>query len=133
MSGHLTKKVTIKTDLQLDNCMTLSTETLNPQEIRQQLYLSQERMSHLLHISSKTLWRWENTEASPSSKAKTNLLKLKQIASLAHKVYTPEGVEEFMSTPMTDLDGHTPYEIISLGKCDRVIAVLATDYEGLGY
>ncbi|MDJ0633277.1 MAG: hypothetical protein QNJ34_08830 [Xenococcaceae cyanobacterium MO_188.B29] len=113
--------------------MTFIAETVNPQEIRQQLYLSQERMSHLLHVSAKTLWRWENKETSPNSKAKTNLLKLKQIADLVHKVYTPEGVAEFIHTPIADLDGQTPYEVISLGKYDRVIAILAADYEGLGY
>ncbi|MDJ0578369.1 MAG: helix-turn-helix transcriptional regulator [Xenococcaceae cyanobacterium MO_234.B1] len=113
--------------------MVLSSEILNPLTIRQQLHLSQERMSHLLGISSKTLWRWENTDASPSNKAKPHLAKLKQIASLAEKVYTPEGIAEFMSTPLEEFGGHTAYDIMSLGEYDRVIAALATDYEGLGY
>ena len=113
--------------------MVLSSEILNPLSIRQQLHLSQERMSHLLHVSCKTLWRWENTDASVSSKAKAHLAKLKQLASLAQKVYTPEGVEEFMFTPLEEFGGHTAYDIISLGEYDRVIAALAADYEGLGY
>ncbi len=113
--------------------MVLSSEILNPLIIRQQLHLSQERMSHLLHISSKTLWRWENTNASPSNKAKAHLAKLKQIASLAEKVYTVEGVEEFLFTPLEEFGGHTAYDILSLGEYDRVIAALAADYEGLGY
>lgn len=87
--------------------MVLTSEILNPLMIRQQLHLSQERMSHLLRVSCKTLWRWENTDASPSSKAKEHLAKLKQIASLAQKVYTPKGVEEFMFTPQEEFDGHT--------------------------
>ncbi len=113
--------------------MVLGSETLNPLTIRQQLHLSQERMSRLLRISSKTLWRWENTDASPNSKAKAHLAKLKQIASLIQKVYTPKGIEEFIFTPLEEFDGHTPYDIISLGEYDQVIAVLAADYEGLGY
>ena len=113
--------------------MVLSSEILNPLTIRQQLHLSQERMSHLLRVSSKTLWRWESTDASPSNKAKAHLAKLKQIASLAQKVYTPEGVEEFMFTPLEEFGAHTAYDIISLGEYDRVIAALAADYEGLGY
>ncbi|MEY2831955.1 MAG: hypothetical protein RLZZ574_1213 [Cyanobacteriota bacterium] len=113
--------------------MVLSNEILNPLTIRQQLYLSQERMSHLLHVSCKTLWRWENSDTSSSSKAKEHLAKLKQIASLAQKVYTQKGVGEFMFTPQEEFDGHTAYDIISLGEYDRVIAALAADYEGLGY
>ncbi|MGK7893711.1 MAG: helix-turn-helix domain-containing protein [Xenococcus sp. (in: cyanobacteria)] len=114
--------------------MVLSNEILNPLTIRQQLHMSQERMSHLLGISAKTLWRWENTDASPSNQAKPHLAKLKQIASLAEKVYTPEGIAEFISTPLEEFGGgHTAYEIISLGEYDRVIAALAADYEGLGY
>ncbi|MEN9567440.1 MAG: hypothetical protein RLZZ69_2636 [Cyanobacteriota bacterium] len=34
--------------------MVLSNEILNPLAIRQQLHLSQERMSHLLRVSCKT-------------------------------------------------------------------------------
>ena len=113
--------------------MVLSSEILNPLTIRQQLHLSQERMSHLLRVSCKTLWRWENTDASPNSKAKEHLAKLQQIASLAQKVYTPQGVEEFIFTPQEEFDGHTAYDIISLGEYNRVIAALASDYEGLGY
>lgn len=113
--------------------MVLSSEILNPLTIRQQLHLSQERMSRLLRVSCKTLWRWENTDASPSGKAKEHLAKLKQIASLAQKVYTPQGVEEFIFTPQEEFDGHTAYDVISLGEYDRVIAALAADYEGLGY
>ena len=112
--------------------MVISSE-LNPLTIRQQLDLSQERMSHLLHVSCKTLWRWENTDASPSSKAKKYLAKLKQIATLAQKVYPPEGVKEFIFTPLKEFDGHTAYDMISLGEYDRVMAALAADYEGLGY
>ncbi len=113
--------------------MVLSSEILNPLTIRQQLHLSQERMSHLLGISAKTLWRWENTDASPSNQTKPHLAKLKQIAFLAEKVYTPEGITEFISTPLEEFGGHTAYEIMSLGEYDRVIAALAADYEGLGY
>ena len=113
--------------------MFLRDEILNPLTIRQKLHLSNARMSHLLDISSNTLFQWENTGACPNNGAKENLAKLKQIASLAEKIYTPEGVEEFVFTPLKEFDGHTAYDIMSLGKYDRVIAFLAADYEGLGY
>jgi DNA-binding XRE family transcriptional regulator len=113
--------------------MVLSSEILNPLTIRQHLHLSQERMSHLLRVSCKTLWRWENNYVLPNSQAKVHLAKLKQVATLAQKVYTPEGVKEFIFTPLEEFGGHTAYDILSLGEYDRVIAALASDYEGLGY
>lgn len=106
---------------------------LNPLEIRQNLDLSQERMSHLLHVSAKTLGRWEKSETLPNAEAKQHLAKLKEIAELAQVVYTPEGVKDFLSTPMEDFNRYTALDLIRLGQHDRVIAALAADYEGLGY
>ncbi|GFE68456.1 DNA-binding transcriptional regulator [Chroococcus sp. FPU101] len=111
----------------------LSSDVLNPQVIRQMLHLSQERMSHLLHVSTKTLWRWENTSTAPNSVALQHLSKLKQIASLASKVYTPEGIETFLFTPIEEFDFLTAYDMIALGKHEQVLGALAADYEGLGY
>jgi DNA-binding transcriptional regulator YiaG len=115
----------------IDLAITSQIDTLNPLEIRQLLHLSQKRMSHLLHVSSTTISRWEKTEANPNPEAKQHLAKLKKIADIAIKVYTPEGVEEFLSTPMEEFDGRTAYELISLGEHERVIAALAADREGL--
>lgn len=107
--------------------------TLNPLEIRQNLDLSQERMSYLLHVSAKTLGRWEKSETLPNAEAKQHLTKLKEIAELVQMVYTPEGVREFLETPMKVFGGYTALDLIRLGQHDRVIAALAADYEGLGY
>ncbi len=106
---------------------------LDPLEIRQNLGLSQERMSYLLHISTKTLGRWEKSETLPNAEAKQYLAKLKEIADLAHIIYTPPGVQEFLSTPMAVFDGYTALDLIRLSQHERVIAQLAADYEGLGY
>lgn len=106
---------------------------LNPLEIRQNLDLSQERMSYLLHVSAKTLGRWEKSETLPNAEAKQHLAKLKEIADLVHMVYTPLGVREFLSTPMEVFGGYTALDLIGLGQHDKVIAALAADYEGLGY
>ena len=115
--------------------MTPKTATvgLNPLEIRQSLDLSQERMSYLLHVSAKTLGRWEKRETLPSAEAKQCLAKLKEVAELAQMVYTSEGVSEFLTTPMPAFDGYTALDLIRLGQHDKVIAQLAADYEGLGY
>lgn len=111
----------------------LSTNSLNPLTIRQQLHLSQEKISNLLHVSNKTLWRWENTQATLPEEALRHLAKLKQIAELADKVYGAEAIEVFLLTPMEEFGNLSAYEIMALGKYDQVIAALAADYEGLGY
>ncbi len=56
-----------------------------------------------------------------------------EIQDLGLKTYTPEGLEEFLSTPMAIFGGHTAKELIDAGRGERVLAALASDYEGLGY
>ncbi|MCU0537075.1 MAG: helix-turn-helix domain-containing protein [Hydrococcus sp. Prado102] len=107
--------------------------TPNPLQIRTQLGLSQEHMARVLHVSAKTLWRWENTKTTLNPEAIRHLTKLKKIAEIAQKVYTNEGIEAFLTTPMDVFEGRTAYDMMSIGAEDRVIAALAADYEGLGY
>ena len=113
--------------------MTLSTHSLDPIAIRQQLQLSQERMSRLLRVSTKTLWRWEATPQAPNSESRVRLVKLKQIAELAEKVYTVEGIEAFLFTPLPEFDGRTAYDLMAMDEYGAVLGALAADYEGLGY
>lgn len=62
-----------------------------------------------------------------------NAVELKRIVELAQKVYTPEGVEMFLSTPREEFGGRSAYETILRGEYEMVLGALATDYEGLGY
>jgi transcriptional regulator with XRE-family HTH domain len=109
------------------------TQLLDPRDIRQSLDLSRERIGSLLHVSAKTYERWEKGEASPSEQHRGSLLQLKEIETFGLLVYTPDGLREFLRTPMTVFDGHSALDMITLGQHDRVIAALAADYEGLGY
>jgi transcriptional regulator with XRE-family HTH domain len=113
--------------------LTANDATLNPRDIRRDLHLSRERMSRILHVSAKTLERWENRNEILDSKSKKNFAKLREISELARTVYTPDGVEAFLTTPMAVFDGCTALELMSLGDYDRVIGALCADYEGLGY
>jgi len=79
------------------------------------------------------LERWENRKEILDPQAKRGFAKLREISTLARTVYTPEGVEAFLTTPMTAFNGRTVLELMSLGEYERVIAALAADYEGLGY
>lgn len=48
-------------------------------------------------------------------------------------VYTPEGYQRFLDMPMAVFDGLTARELLDAGETEKVLTVLAADYEGLGY
>jgi transcriptional regulator with XRE-family HTH domain len=113
--------------------MSTTAFKLNPLEIRRNLHLSRERLGGILHVSAKTLERWEKRNEIPNRDAVRGFAKIREIAELAQTVYTPEGVETFLSTPLPVFEGRTALELMTLGEYDRVVAALAADYEGLGY
>ena len=104
---------------------------LHPREIRASLGISRERMARLFDVSAKTIERWEAREDLPPSNAARRLLvQLQEIAELAHIVYTPKGVERFMTTPFPAFDGRTALQVIEAGDTERVFGALAGTYEG---
>jgi hypothetical protein len=56
-----------------------------------------------------------------------------QIVSLADALYTPDGFLAFLTTPLPELDGQTALTLIESGRAIRVLEVLASDANGLGY
>ena len=90
-------------------------------------------MARLFDVSAKTIERWEATGSLPASNhARYRLGMLRQIADLGLTVYTPDGFELLLATPLADLGGRTPLQAIEQGEPERVLALLAADYEGLG-
>lgn len=107
---------------------------LNLLEIRQGLVISQERMSHLLKVSTKTITRWEKGEQRPSDPdTLLRLAKLKEIVELGLMVYTPEGLKEFLKTPLPVFGGRCAFDLLGLGDYEPVISALAADFEGTGF
>ena len=106
---------------------------LDPLQIRQALSLSREHMGRLVQASAKTLERWEKGQATPSAVAMQHLAKLHEIVNLGLMVYTPEGFKEFLKTPLEVFDGYSASQLMAIGQHNRVLAVLAADYEGQGY
>ncbi|MGX2040259.1 hypothetical protein ACWJKU_09005 [Methylocaldum sp. MU1018] len=106
---------------------------INPQKIRQSLHLSRETMGRILRVSAKTLERWEKQDGVRNPDAIKDLAKIREISELAGLVYTPEGVETFLATPLPEFQGRTALDLMSLREYDTVIAALAADVEGLGY
>lgn len=114
----------------------MAARTLSPlsaRTVRSDLRLSRERMARLFDVSAKTIERWEAAGGLPaSSHARERLGILRQIADLGLTVYTPDGLEALLGTPLAHLGGRTPLQAIEQGESERVLALLASDYEGLG-
>ncbi len=109
-------------------------QPLNPFDIRQGLAVSQERMSHLLKVSTRTVTRWEKGEGRPSDPdTLSRLAKLKEIKDLGLMVYTPEGLKEFLKTPLPVFGGRCAFDLLMLGDYEPVISALAADFEGTGF
>jgi transcriptional regulator with XRE-family HTH domain len=107
---------------------------LDPLEIRTGLVISQERLSTLLKVSSKTVNRWEKDKRQPrDQQVLWRLAKLKEIKDLGLKVYTPEGFKEFMTTPLPIFGGKTAMDLLFVSDYEPVLAALAADFEGAGF
>ncbi|MFL5762285.1 MAG: antitoxin Xre-like helix-turn-helix domain-containing protein [Thermomicrobiales bacterium] len=105
----------------------------NPLRLREQLHLSRERMARLMDVSAKTIERWEARKALPLNRStRERLSRIQEITELGHAVYSPEGLERFLTTPLPVFDGATALQMIEIGHADRVLSALAADYEGLG-
>lgn len=112
---------------------TRAVPRLSPRIVRSDLRLSRERMARLFDVSAKTIERWEAADGLPASAhARSRLGMLRQIADLGLLVYTPDGLELLLATPLAELGDRTPLQAIEQGEPERVLALLAADYEGLG-
>jgi hypothetical protein len=110
--------------------------TLRPDELRRDLNLSRERMARLVDVSAKTVERWEDLRGLPpraSSRVRVQLAQIQEMRDLGLSVYTPEGFQHFLRTPLPSFGSRTPLQLIEQGRVDDVVAALAADYEGLGF
>lgn len=91
-------------------------------------------MGRMLQVSSRTINRWEEQQNIPRDPNQAlRIHKLKEIVDLGLKVYTSEGLREFLSKPQPAFNGHTAYQLMSIGEYDTVLSALAADFEGLGF
>ena len=100
-------------------------------EIRQVLGISRERMARMLDVSSKTVERWEISNSAPSNRsARERFAQLQEIVDLGSKVYTSDGLSEFLKKPLPAFRGRSAMKLIELGESEEVFAELAAVYEG---
>ena len=62
-----------------------------------------------------------------------SLAKLREIVELGHRVYTSEGLQEFLAMPLDVFGERSGFELIQLGEYEPVLAALAADFEGTGF
>ena len=109
---------------------------LTPGELRRDLSLSRERMARLVDVSAKTIERWEHHQGLPSSassRVRQQMAQIQEIRDLGLIVYTPEGFQLFLTTPLPTFAGRTALQMIEQGHAEAGFAALASDYEGVGY
>ena len=98
------------------------------------LPLSIERMGDLFHVSSKTVQRWKERKFAPSHEdVLEKLSRVIEVVELGRKIYTPEGLEEFVTTPLPGFGHKSAIQLMAEGEYDKVLGALADDYEGLGF
>jgi DNA-binding transcriptional regulator YiaG len=101
--------------------------------LRESLDLSAETLGRVLQVSSRTIARWEERETSPRDQSQIlRIHKLQEIVDLGSQIYTPAGLREFLSKPQPVFNGHTAYQLMSIGEYDVVLSALAADFEGSG-
>jgi transcriptional regulator with XRE-family HTH domain len=114
--------------------MTINVSPVQPRDLREAFRLSRERLARLVGVSAKTVERWEARPTRPArDETRARMAQLREIAELGATVYTRERLGDFMTAPLSELDGLTPLQAIERGNAERVLAVLAADYEGGGY
>ena len=107
---------------------------VSTRHIRAGLGISQERLARACGVSSRTVERWEKNDELPSSSERLLCLeKLQQITELGETVFGKEAFLQFMKLPQPIFDGLTPWEVVERGESDRLLSVLAAEYEGIGF
>jgi transcriptional regulator with XRE-family HTH domain len=107
---------------------------LSTRQVRERLGVSQERLAHVLSVTSRTVERWEKIDELPSTPDRIRRLKtLAAIAELGEIVFGKEAFRRFLKLPQPVFGARTPWETIERGDAEHVYGVLAAEYEGLGF
>lgn len=114
--------------------MTVRAAPVQPRDLRAAFRLSRERLARLIGVSAKTIERWEAKPTRPArDEVRVRMARLREIADLGSAVYTREGLADFLDAPLAEWGGLSALQLIERGEADRVLAALASDYEGAGY
>jgi len=91
-------------------------------------------MGRILGVTSKAIEGWEKEDRLPANEGRrTMFAQLTEIRFLGLTVFTPEGFNQFLNTPLPTFEHRTALKELELGHFDRVLGVLAGIYEGAGH
>lgn len=114
--------------------MAIGAAPIQPRDLREAFRLSRERLARLIGVTAKTVERWEAKPTRPArDETRLRMAQLRQIAELGATVYTRERLGDFLEAPLAEFGGLTALQLIERGEADRVLAAIASDYEGAGY
>jgi transcriptional regulator with XRE-family HTH domain len=114
--------------------MAIAGAGLRPQDVRREMGLSREKMGYVMSVSAKTIENWERRNQLPADEEKrARLAAIEELVRLGLLVYGETGLPIFLRTPLRSLGNHTPLQEMMAGRIERVIEILASEYEGLGF
>lgn len=113
--------------------LTEQTRSYEVKRVRADLDLSREKLARVFDVSAKTIERWEAKGSLPKDATGRRLLaELREIVDLATIVFGTDGMRRFLALPLPGYDGATPLQLIERRQSGAVLALLATDYDGIG-
>jgi uncharacterized protein (DUF2384 family) len=88
-------------------------------------------LASALDVTRRMLLRYRKEKNTPSPKVRDRLEALRQISYLLDEVFTnhDEGLR-WLYTPVPDLQGRRPIDLMRKGELDKVLSVLAGQYSG---
>lgn len=79
-------------------------------EVRSKLGLSQEKFAHMVGVTQRTIWRWEQRLGQPDHQSFEFLTGLNEIIDTLLSNLEPYQVARWLWTPQPDLLGYCPLE-----------------------
>jgi hypothetical protein len=90
-------------------------------------------MGRIMGVTYKAVEGWEKDDRLPANEGRrTMVAQLAQVRDLGLTVFTPDGFNRFLNTPLPVFENRTALKELELGHFDRVLGVLAGVYEGAG-
>jgi len=80
-------------------------------KLRRGFGLTQEELARLLHVSARTISRWERGQSFPHPLALEQIRRWQRVLERAGEVLNPQAVPRWFHTPLPALGGRTPFEV----------------------
>ena len=88
-------------------------------------------VARALHMSPRSVARWQAAEATPRREAEERLLELKAVVDLLRTVLRPEPARLWLRSPSPDLDYDKPLDRVAKGDYRRVVTAILALGEGI--